>query len=191
MINMMKKAAMAAGVAVSLAGCVTSSGTNYHIDDPYLFFNIAGRSGGFPIVLIGQPYPGRQPGVEAAVVDGFARNFSTYPKPVIASVDDIRTQRLVIIFNMPGRPLPLTICQRPGQIGAGIGASAGATVEATAVYCGGAEPYSSSWVSLATPAGPETAEFRDAMTTLIREALPREMDPSRRNNSPESPGRPG
>jgi len=190
MINMMKKSVAAAGFAAALAGCVTSSGTTYHIDDPYLFFNSAGRAGGFPIVLIGQPYPGRQPGVEAAVVEGFSRNFSTYPKPAIAAQDDIRTQRLVVLFNVPGRPLPQSVCQRANQIGAGVGAAAGATVEASAVYCGGAEPYSSAWISIPTPAGPETAEFRDAMVTLIRDALPRQEDPSRRN-SKDSPGLPG
>jgi hypothetical protein len=190
MMNMMKRSALAVGSTLALAGCVTSSGTTYHTDDPYRFFNSAGRAGGFPIVVVGQPYPGRQPGVEAAVVDGFSRAFSTFPTAAIARVDDIRTQRLVIVFNVPGRPLPQSVCQKGSQIGAGVGASAGSAVDASAVYCGGAEPYSSAWISLPTPAGPETAEFRDAMATLIREALPRDEDPSKRN-SREAPGIPG
>ncbi len=183
MINMMKKSAVAAGFAVALAGCVTSSGTTYHIDDPYLFFNNAGRAGGFPIVVVGQPYPGRQPGVDAALVESFSRNFSTFPKPTIAATDDIRTQRLVVVFNVPGRPLAQNICRGANQLAAGAGGSAGSTVAASAVYCGGGEPYSSAWISIPAPAGPETAEFRDAMTTLIRDALPRQEDPSRRNSS--------
>jgi hypothetical protein len=189
MMNMMKKAAFGAGITVALAGCVTSSGTTYHIDDPYLFFNSAGRAGAFPIVIVGQPYPGRQAGVEAAVIDGFSRNFSSFPRPAVSTTAGAQNQRLVIVFNAPGRPLPRDICQRTSQIGAGVGAAAGSTVDASAVYCGGADPYSSAWVSIPTPGGPETAEFRDAMVTLVREALPRQEDPAKRS-SRESPGVP-
>jgi len=189
MSNLMKKSVMVAGFAAALAGCVTSSGTTYHADDPFLFFSSAGRAGAFPVVIVGQPYPGRQPVVEAAVAEGFSQTFSTFPKPAITSIDDIRTQRLVILFNAPGRPLPRDICQRANQMAGGLGGSAGASVEASAVYCGGAEPFSSAWISLPTPAGPETAEFRRAMETLIREALPREIDPSRRNSG-DPPGVP-
>ncbi|MCD6073662.1 MAG: hypothetical protein K0Q70_545 [Rhodospirillales bacterium] len=190
MMNMMKKAAFGAGIAVALVGCVTSSGTTYHIDDPYLFFNSAGRAGGFPIVIVGQPYPGRQPGVEAAVVNAFSSNFGTFPKPAISTTAGVQNQRLVIVFNAPGRPLPRDICQRTSQIGAGVGAAAGSTVDASAVYCGGADPYSSAWVSVPTPGGPETAEFRDAMATLVRDAIPRREDPSKRNSN-NTPGLPG
>ena len=190
MMSMKKKSILAAGVAVALTGCVTSSGTTYHTDNPYLFFNSAGRAGAFPIVVVGQPYPGRQPGVEAAVVDGFSRTFSTFPKPAISTTADVRHQRFVIVFNAAGRPLPRDICQRTSQMAGGVGASAGTTVDVSGVYCGGAEPYSSAWVSIPTPSGPDTAEFRDAMETLVREAIPREIDPSRRNSN-NIPGIPG
>ena len=190
MMNMTKKSFLAAGAAVALTGCVTSSGTTYHTDNPFLFFNSAGRAGAFPIVLVGQPYPGRQPGVEAAVVDGFSRTFSTFPKPAISTTVDVRHQRLVVVFNAPGRPLPHDVCERTSQMAGGVGGSAGTTVDVSGVYCGGAEPYSSAWVSIPTPAGPESAEFRDAMATLVRDAIPREINPSRRNSN-NTPGIPG
>ena len=180
MITMMKKVAAAAGFAAALAGCTMSSGTTYHIDNPFLFFNSAARGGNFPIVIVGQPYPGRQAGVEAAVSEGFSRTFSTFPKPVIAQTDDVRWQRLVVLFNA-GRPLAQDVCRRANQMAGGVG-SAGDKVSAVAVYCGGTEPYSSAWIDVPAPSGPETAEFRDAMTRLVREAIPREMDPSRRND---------
>jgi hypothetical protein len=188
MMNLMKKSALAAGVAVALTGCVTSSGTTYHIDDPYLFFGSAARSGAFPVVILGQPYPGRQPAVEAAVADGFSRTFNTFPRPAMVPSADVRSQRLVVVFNVPGHPLPRDICEKTAQMTGGTG-GAGDTVSASAVYCGGVEPYSSAWVALPAPAGPDTAEFRNAMATLIREAIPREIDPSRRHSN-DAPGVP-
>lgn len=174
---MIRKALLAATSALVLAGCVISSGTRYHIIDPYQFFNRSAR-GGLPVVIAGQPYPGRQAGVEAAVVAGFGATYSTFAKPVITPAASAVGDRLVILFNVPGRPLAQSICAGSATMGSGAGAAAGQTVYASAAFCGGAEPYSSAWIEFPNPGGPESPAFIEAMTTLVREAAPRDPDPT-------------
>jgi hypothetical protein len=177
---MIKKAAISSLAALTLAGCIVSSGTRYHVADPYQFFNRSAR-GGIPIVVAGQPYAGRQPAVEAAVTTAFAKVYPTFAKPLItvpsapaASVSD----RLVIVFNLPGRPIAQSICSNTASMGGAGGAGADQKIYASAAFCGGKEPYSSSWIEFPNPGGPDSPAFVQALENLIREAAPRDPDPS-------------
>lgn len=182
---MFKKATLTVLAAVALAGCVTSSGTNYNVVDPYLFFSRAARGGNFPVMIVGEPYPGRQPAVEAQVLSSLDRSFKSFGNPfkVVPPANSL-SSRLVIVFNAPGRPLPQTSCANTTTLGGGVAPSAGGTLSASAVYCGDG-PYSSTWISVDAPASPDSAEFAAAMDILIREALPRDPNPSERHGRDE------
>ena len=78
---------------------------------------------------------------------------------------------------MPGRPTAQFICANTAGMTAGTGAGATDKVNASTAYCGGNEPFSSAWVEFPNPGGPDAPAFVEAMTTLIREAVPRDPDP--------------
>jgi len=185
---MIKKATFIAVAATALAGCVLSSGTRYHVVDPYLFFDRAARGGQFPVVVIGEPFPGKQPYVEAAIIDAMNRQFPRAGGS-FGAVQDAGGlhSRYVVVFNAPGRPLAQSICANTASIAPGVGTGAGDTIYASAAYCGDG-PYSSSWVSFPNPGSPDSPEFHDAMMRLVMESIPREPDPNeRKGNDPKVP----
>ena len=186
---MMKKAALGILAAAALAGCVTSSGPKYNIINPYDFFQRYARGGQFPVMVAGQPYAGRQPAVEAAVIDGFERTFTQYGKALrITPVANEPYGRWVVVFNLPGRPGGNEICANSVGLARGAGGVAGEIVHASAAFCAGNEHFSSAWVSFPNPGSPDSLEFRDAMMRLVMESVPRDDDPSHRCcNEPRIP----
>jgi hypothetical protein len=184
---MLKKAILAGLAALGLTGCLTSSGPKYDIADPFMFFTAASRGGSFPVMIMGQPYPGQQPQVEARVIEALRRNYPTFgPVFNVVPPADSKSSRLIVVFNI-GHALATSICDGGPRIAPGVATTAGDTLMASAAYCGDG-PYSSSWISLPTPAGPDSEEFRAALYTLIREAVPRDPDPTQtRGNDPQVP----
>ena len=176
----MKKIAYAA-VALALGGCVTGSGTVYHIDDPYQFFAYSAAHGGIPVVIVGNPYPDRRPQVEAASVAALERNFPSLRgfRPVAAAPGE--GTKVVLMFDPPNAPHASIVCRDPSSVSSGPGASA-ARMTIGAVYCG-VGPYSEAWLSFDRPAAPDSPQFTKMMNQIVSDAVPRRRDPKRDSDS--------
>ncbi len=176
-------AALAAvAVAGGLSGCVTSTGPIYHTDDPYAFLGRAGMGGNIPVMILGDPpYPGRQVAVEAEILAALNRKFPSFGKAFRVVPPAAGTSsRLVVLFTAEGaRPLAAAICadaSRPG-----LTAPQGSQLYMGVVYCADG-PASEAWAWGPKPASPDSDEFKKTVDTVISEALPRELIPSRRND---------
>lgn len=178
---MIKNTLLATMAAVGLTGCLVSTGTIYHIDDPYQFLSRAASRGAIPVMILGEPYPGRQVAVEAAVLDALDQNFRSFNKPfrVVPPGAGLSNGIVVLLSaaDVKSRPLAAAVCANPAR--PGLVVSQGANLDVGVVYCVDG-PASEAWAWLAKPAAPETGEFQDAISRAIYEGLPREIEPSRR-----------
>ena len=174
---------VAVAFAGALSGCVTSTGTIYHTDDPYLFLGRAARSGNIPVMVVGDPpYPGRQPAVESMILAALNRNFPSFGNPFrVVPPASGTSSRVVVLFTSEGaRPLAATICANPAR--PGLTTPQGTQLSIGVVYCVEG-PASESWAWIPKPASPEADDFKKALDTAIYDALPRELEPSRRAGS--------
>jgi hypothetical protein len=187
---MIRRTLLALAATAALSGCLSSTGTIYHTDDPYSFFKRAANRGTVPVMVLGDPYPGRRAGVETAVLSALDRNFKSFGNPFrVVPPTPGTSSRVVVLFTAPGaRPLADAVCRDASQPGLVAGPTAD-QIYMGAIYCADG-PASEAWVWLAKPAGPEAPEFQEAMTSLINYALPREIDPTRRNSSSDAGGIP-
>ena len=164
--------------ALALAGCVTGGPmTHYHVSEPYVFFSYAASRGAIPVMVVGDPYPGRRPQVESVVADALDRNFRFLGNPfrTVPPAPGEGT-KVVVIFNGPDSTIVAGACDDPTRMGSG---PSGPRTTARALYCG-VGPYSEYWMSFPTPASPEDPAFREHMASLIYFGIPREPEPSKR-----------
>lgn len=172
---MLKKALLA--ITSALAGCVIGAPrTTYHVDDPFSFLAHAASQGVIPVMVVGEPYPGRRDKVEDVVVQAFTRTFASLGHPFRATPPRAgEGTKIVVVFNAARPPLARTVCADPTQFGAGAAQS---RTWAAAIYCGDG-PYSEYSMSFPTPQSPEDPKFAEMMGQLAYYAIPRERNPDR------------
>jgi hypothetical protein len=166
-----------AAAASGLSGCwFGAPRTTYHVDAPYNFLADAASRGIIPVMVVGEPYPGRRDQVEAALVTAFDRNFKSLNNPFRAMPPTAGPgTKIVVIFNAVGTPAARKVCEDPTQIAT---EPAKGRTSVAAVYCGDG-PYSEYWLSFPTPQSPEDPKFPDMMNRLAYFTVPREANPER------------
>jgi hypothetical protein len=135
-------------------------------------------------MVVGDPYPGRRPQVERAVLTALDHNFRSLGNPFRAVPPAPgEGTKVVVVFNGGDAMILHGVCNDPTRIGS---APAGPRLTARAVYCG-VGPYSEYWMSFPAPGSPDDPQFHDHMARLIYFAVPREMAPSRRRGDSPLP----
>jgi hypothetical protein len=176
---MLKKAFLAITGAITgaLAGCVIGAPrTTYYVDEPFSFLAYAAAHGIVPIMVVGEPYPGRRAQVEDAVVQAFTRTFASLGTPFRAMAPTAgEGTKIVVVFNAARAPLARHVCADPSQIQTGGPQSRTWTA---AVYCGDG-PYSEYSMSFPAPQSPEDPKFAEMMAQLAYYTIPRERNPDR------------
>lgn len=177
---MLKKAFLAAFGAVTsaLAGCVIGAPrTTYHVDHPFQFLAYAASKGIVPVMVVGEPYPGRRELVENVVVQAFSRTFPSFGD-VFRAMEPTAGEgtKIVVVFNAPRVPLARVVCADPTRIQ--TRESGQSRIWVAAIYCGDG-PYSEYSMSFPTPQSPEDPKFAEMMGQLAYFTIPREPDPDR------------
>ena len=167
-------------LALGVAGCVTAAPhTTYHVDDPYQFLAYAASRGSVPVMVVGDPYPGRRAEVEQAAVTAFQNNFPSFGKAFQTAAPAAGEGTKVVLVFASRPPFAPTACADPTRSAAAGAPGAGMMV--SAVYCG-VGPYSDYWMSFPAPASPDSPDFRQKLAQLAHHAVPRDINPDRRNS---------
>jgi hypothetical protein len=175
------------GLAFGLAGCVTGAPTTtYHTDDPYSFLAYYASHGGVPIMVVGDPYPGRRAEVERAAVAAFERNFRSLGDSFRATPPTRGGfNKVVFVFNRPTPATVQSVCRDPAEAGGG---GATQTMTVAVVYCATDTPFSDYWMTFPTPSAPSDPVFQQRLAEVAYFAVPREINPAKRNSSATPPG---
>lgn len=179
-MNKIARKILAPGLALAAAGCVTGAPrTTYHTDNPFSFLAYAASHGGVPVMVVGDPYPGRGAEVERVALAAMESNFRSLGN-VFRAVPPAPGEgtKMVFVFNGQVPTTPQSICRDPTTAGGG----AAPTMTLNVVYCG-VGPYSDYWMSFPAPASPDSPAFRERVSEVAYFAVPREINPERRSDT--------
>jgi hypothetical protein len=179
-MNKIATKVLASGLTLAVAGCVTGAPrTTYHTDDPFSFLAHAASHGGVPVMVVGEPYPGRRADVESAAVAAMQTNFRSLGNAFRAVPPAAgEGTKMVFVFNGRVPTTPQSVCLNP----AAAGGAAAPTMTLNVVYCG-VGPYSDYWMSFPAPPAPDSPAFRERVAEVAYYAVPREINPDKRNST--------
>jgi hypothetical protein len=167
---------LSAAASLSLSGCLTSSGTVYHVDDPFEFMTYAAGKGSIPVMVAG----GSQSERPQAAQDAIRTLQSLFPSQAAAfqpaAAQPGEGTKIVVLLNSNPAP-PYDVCRDP--TGIAVGAET-AVRSANVVYCG-VGPYSNAWVKSDPSVQPGSTEFRALLAQALSDGVPRHMRPEKEN----------